>query len=181
MELLEAHQRAQETFAAVLQQVPFDRWHDPTPCPEWDVAALVDHVIDGNQRVQLRAGEQPVSLPDEPVAALAASAAAAHRVFAAPDGLTRPFELPFATIPGSAFICIRAGDAFAHAWDLATATGRSTDELDGELAERLLELTRPLLVPQLRGEAAPFGEEQPCPPDRSPADRFAAFLGRPLP
>ncbi len=123
MDQLEAHRRAQAAFGSVLQNVSHDQWRGTTPCPEWDVAALVRHVVGGNQRVQELAGEQPVALPDEPAAAHLVSAAAAQQVFEAPDGLTRPFPLPFATLPGSAFIGIRSSDVFAHAWDLAVAHG----------------------------------------------------------
>jgi uncharacterized protein (TIGR03086 family) len=177
MELLEAHRRAQDAFGLVLQKVSHDQWRGSTPCPEWDVAALVRHVVGGNQRVQELAGDQPVALPDEPASAHLVSAAAAQQVFEAPDGLTRPFQLPFATLPGSAFIGIRSSDVFTHAWDLAVATGQPTD-LDDELAAQLLETSRRLLPPQLRGEGKPFGEERPCPPGRPEADQLAAFLGR---
>ncbi len=161
----------------MLEKVSHDQSRAATPCPEWDVAALVRHVVGGNQRVQELAGEQPVALPDEPASAHLVSAAAAQQVFDAPDGLTRPFKLPFATLPGSAFIGIRSTDAFAHAWDLAVATGQPI-ELDDELATQLLEVSRRLLVPELRGEGRPFGDEQPCPPGRRPTDQLAAFLGR---
>jgi uncharacterized protein (TIGR03086 family) len=179
MEQLEAHRRAQEVFGAVLLKVSHDQWRGATPCPEWDVAALVRHVVGGNQRVQELAGEQPVALPDEAVTAHLVSAAAAQQVFEAPDGLTRPFQLPFATLPGSAFIGIRSNDAFTHAWDLAVATGQPTD-LDEEVATYLLDVARRLLVPELRGEGRPFGDEQPCPKGSRPADQLAAFLGRPV-
>jgi uncharacterized protein (TIGR03086 family) len=177
MELLEAHRRAQEAFGAVLLKVSHDQWRGSTPCPEWDVAALVRHVVGGNQRVQELAGEQPVALPDEPASAHLVSAAAAQQVFEAPDGLMRPFQLPFATLPGSAFIGIRSGDVFTHAWDLAVATGQPT-ELDEELATHLLEVSRRLLVPELRGDGRPFGDEQPCAAGRPASDQLAAFLGR---
>jgi hypothetical protein len=37
-------------------------------------------------------------------------------------------------LPGTAFIELRTSDLLAHAWDLASATGRPTD-LDPELAD----------------------------------------------
>jgi uncharacterized protein (TIGR03086 family) len=177
MELLEAHRRAQEAFGAVLQRVSHDQWRGSTPCDEWNVAELVRHVVVGNQRVQELAGEQPVALPDEPATAHLVSAAAAQQVFEAPDGLTRPFQLPFASVPGATFIGIRSSDVFTHAWDLAVATGQPID-LDEELASELLETSRRFLPPQLRGEGRPFGVEVPCPAGRSAVDQLAAFLGR---
>jgi len=130
--------------------------------------------------VQVRAGLEPVEVPEGPdhlPEAHAVSAAAAQAVFAAPDGLTQTFDLPIGPIPGSIFVNIRGGDVFAHAWDVAKATGQST-ELDTELAEHLLAATKPFLTPALRGEGRPFGAEQTCPEGGSSADTLAAFLGR---
>lgn len=173
----ELHARAQQVYAAVLAGVTDADLAKPTPCDEWDVAALLDHINAGNARVVAAAGADPAALPDDRVAAHAASWAAAQTIFDAPDGLTRPFELPFGVVPGAVFATIRAGDLYSHAWDLATAIGADTD-LDHEVGEAVLAGTSPILPPSLRGEGRPFGHEQPCPPDRPIADRVAAFVGR---
>lgn len=154
-----------------------ERLHPPSPCSGWDAQQVIDHVIAGNQMVQTRAGLEPPPLPTDLVTAHAMSAAAAHRVFAAPDGLTRRFDLPFGTIPGSAFIGLRIIDALTHAWDLATATGSSTD-LDPELAAEALAAAEQRMGPLFRGEGRPFNAEHPCSSDRPGADQLAAFLGR---
>src|SRR5260370_1230179 len=39
------HRRACQGFADVVRAVPAGRWAGPTPCSEWDAAALVEHVI----------------------------------------------------------------------------------------------------------------------------------------
>jgi uncharacterized protein (TIGR03086 family) len=178
MDQLAAHARAQAVFQEVLANVTPDQWEGATPCSEWTVAALVDHIVGGNTWVQGLAGRQPVAVPDDDrVAAVAASAEGAQAVFAADDGLTRMFELPFGTMPGAAFIGMRTSDAFVHAWDLAQATGQST-HLDDELAAEALAAARMRIQPQMRGEGRPFRAEQPCPEDRPIADQLAAFLGR---
>ena len=179
MDQLTAHKRAQDTFASVLANVKPDQLDLPSPCTEWNAKAVIEHVIGGNQWVQQLAGLQPPQVPDEFGAAHAATAAGAQAVFGAPDGLTREFELPFATMPGAGFIGLRTTDVLAHAWDLAKATGQSTD-LDPELSAEALEAARVRLLPQFRGPGRPFGEEQPCPPGRPVADELAAFLGRVL-
>ena len=138
---LEFHRRAQDVFAAVLVGVRADQLELPTPCDGWDVRALIDHVILGNERVQQRAGRTPAPLPDDLVAADAASAAGAQAVFAAPDGLVRIFELPIGDLPGEGFLAIRSGDAVTHAWDLAVATGQPTN-LDPTVAAQALASAR---------------------------------------
>jgi uncharacterized protein (TIGR03086 family) len=88
-------------------------------------------------------------------------------------------RLPFAELPGAVFVNIATTDTFTHGWDLARATGQSTD-LDPELAATLLEFARAFLSDALRGSdgTAPFGAQVEAPPGASPADELAAFLGR---
>ena len=180
MDPLVAHQRAQVTFADVLVNVSSDQMSSPTPCPEWDVKALIDHVIAGNQRVVERAGGQVAPLPENLGAAHRASAEAAQETFAEPQALTRTFQLPIGEIPGSAFIELRTSDLLVHAWDLATATGQPTD-LDPELAEYVLAFSKQMMSrPGLRGDGRPYGEEQPWGDAHPMAGRVAAFLGREL-
>jgi uncharacterized protein (TIGR03086 family) len=180
MDPLVAHQRAQETFAHVLVNVTSDQLSSPTPCSDWDVKALIDHVIAGNHRVVERAGGQGAPLPEDPGAAHRASAKAAQETFAEPQALTRTYQLPIGEVPGTAFIELRTSDLLIHAWDLAIATGQPSD-LDPELAEYVLTFSRQMMSrPGLRGEGRPFGEEQPCGDERPTADRVAAFLGREL-
>ena len=175
-----AHKRAQDTFAHVLVNVTSDQLSLPTPCSKWDVKAVIDHVIAGNQRVVERAGGLVAPLPDDLGGAHRASAEAAQETFAAPQALTRTYQLPIGEIPGTTFIELRTSDLLVHAWDLAFATGQPTD-LEPELAEYVLAFSKQMMSrPGLRGDGRPYGEEQPCGDERSAADRVAAFLGREL-
>ena len=73
--------------------------------------------------------------------------------FAAPGALEKTYTLPFGEMPGFAFMGLATTDTFVHGWDLAKATGQSTD-LAPELAAALLEQSKaadPGLVPRPRG------------------------------
>ncbi|MHB8466084.1 MAG: TIGR03086 family metal-binding protein [Acidimicrobiales bacterium] len=177
MDQLVAHQRAQDAFASVLANVKPDQLDAASPCSEWNAKAVIDHVLGGNQWVQQLVGQEPPALPDDIGAAHTAAAGRAQAVFAAPDGLTRTFELPFGAFPGAAFIGLRTTDVLTHAWDLAKATGQATD-LDPELSAEALAASKANISPAFRGPGRPFAEEQPCPPGRPAADQLAAFLGR---
>ncbi len=182
MDPLIAHQRAQDVFSGVLAVVTPQQMGAPTPCAEWTVGELIEHVIGGNEKVVLRAGlrsEPDGSWPADLIEAHRRGAAAAQQVFAAPDGMTIMFELPIGPVPGSWFLWMRTTDALVHAWDLARATGHSTD-LDPELASHLLAGSRRLATGALRGPGKVFGDSQPCDQARPPADQLAAFLGRPV-
>lgn len=179
MDQLAAHQRAQDAFAAVLAKVAADQLDAPTPCSEWSVRDLVGHVIAGNQRL---AGGTPPADSDLAglIEAHATSAVAAQAVFAAPDGLTRSFEMPFGPVPGSVVIGLRTTDVLTHTWDLAQGTGQPSD-VDPVLAAEMLEVCRQRIKPDFRGPGRPFGEEEPCDANRPAADQLAAFLGRAMP
>jgi uncharacterized protein (TIGR03086 family) len=135
VEPLIAHQRAQDAFAGVLANVSPDQLGAPTPCSEWTIRDLIEHVIGGNEHVGIWSGsdDEPPARPDDTVAAHRATAAAAQDVFARPDGMSTMFKLPFGEIPGQIFIGMRTSDVLTHAWDLAVATNQPTD-LDPELA-----------------------------------------------
>ncbi len=181
MDPLVAHQRAQDAFAGVLANVSPEQLGTATPCSEWTVRDLIEHVIGGNEHVGQWAQRpvEPPARPDDIAAAHRAAATAAHEIFAAPDGLSTTFRLPFGELPGQGFIGIRTIDVLTHAWDLAAATGQSTD-LDPELAAEQLPAARALVGPHFRGPGKPFNDEQPCSPESSPADQLAACLGRKL-
>src|SRR5947199_46586 len=74
---LEAHRQAQEVFAGVLANVKSDQLGDPTPCPEWTVRDVLEHVVTGNQRVSETITPLPDDL-DEIVAAHRTSAEASQ-------------------------------------------------------------------------------------------------------
>lgn len=179
MDPLVAHQRAQDAFAGVLARVSPDQFGAPTPCSEWTIWDLIDHVIGGNERVGQWAASpmQPQARPDDTVAAHRASALAAQSVFAGPDGMTAMYKLPFGEVPGQVFVGMRTSDVLTHAWDLAFATNQSTD-LDPELAAEQLIAAHAFVRPEFRGPGRPFGHEHSCSAERAPADQLAAFLGR---
>jgi uncharacterized protein (TIGR03086 family) len=96
-------------------------------------------------------------------------------------------KAPFGEFPAPAFMGLATTDIFQHAWDLAKATGQSTD-LAPELAEALLAGSRASIQDAFRGpdggpnqdQGPPFGLEQQAPAGACAADQLAAFLGRTL-
>lgn len=90
----------------------------------------------------------------------------------------KTISLPFGDMPGAAFVGLASTDTFVHGWDLAKATGQSTD-LDSDLAAALLAQSRQSISDAFRSpEGAVFGLEQTAPDGATNADQLAAFLGR---
>jgi uncharacterized protein (TIGR03086 family) len=181
-------QRAVKTSREIVTSVQPEQMDDGTPCKSWKVRDLLNHMIDAPTfaATVMETGDwssQPGDSVDHAsgdyVAAYDEATARAIASFRANGALSKIVKLPFAEVPGAAFASIATGDAFVHGWDLAKATGRSTD-FDPELATEILVAIRPMLSDQLRGPEgqAPFGPEVKASAEASPADKLAAFLGR---
>jgi uncharacterized protein (TIGR03086 family) len=180
----EALEQAIASTRQVLGAVSKDQLGDDTPCAAWKVSDLINHIVGGLHFFEAGAkGEPPAGAEVDFSASdfVAAYDEAAVRCVAAfqVDGLMdKLLTLPFGQMPGSAFAGLAAVDNFTHGWDLAKATGQSTD-LAPELAVQLLAGARQSVPPEYRSEdGAMFGLEQEAPADASNADKLAAFLGR---
>ena len=163
--------RALDQTSDLLDHVGPDVLDRPTPCTEWDVSTLTDHVInDPRQFLLMVRGEQPDWTAPTPHVTQAWSStfrAVADDLVKAWRDLGDDPPLP----PAMAF-----AEFAVHDWDLATALGLPLDGLDPEVAELGLEFMQANLKPEMRTGA--FGPEQPAPPDAGPYDRIAAFAGR---
>jgi uncharacterized protein (TIGR03086 family) len=123
---------------------------------------------------------------DDHVASFRDSLARLSAAFSEAGFLGKPAPTPDGEGTGAVLAGMRFNELVIHSWDLAKATGQSTD-LDHELAERVLASMRvsPLLA-RARGKGgpvgeqqpAPAGEQQPAPAGATPADQLAAFMGR---
>src|SRR6185436_14208739 len=116
-----------------------DQLGSPTPCASWTVADIINHVVGGHRffAAAVRGDEPPEGETDfasgDFVAAYDDATGASIAAFGEPGAMDRTLTLPFGELPGSMFIGIATGDTFTHGWDLAKATGQSTD-LDPALA-----------------------------------------------
>ena len=170
----------------ILANVTSEQLSDPTPCQSWQVRDVVNHMIGVSffaaEAVNTGTGASPPETDfsaGDMLAAYDDGIRQAVAAFGAPGAQEKMVTLPFGTLPASVFMGIATTDAFAHGWDLAKATGQSTD-IDPQLAAQLLEGARMFVQPAFRGEdgKAPFGPEQQAAPAASTADQLAAFLGR---
>jgi uncharacterized protein (TIGR03086 family) len=179
-------ERAFASTRQVLSNVKTDQLSDPSPCQSWTVREVINHVIGGSYWFAASVNEgkaPPVPENDftdgDMVATYDGGIKQSVAAFGAAGAMEKMVELPFGTMPGAFFIQLATTDAFTHGWDLAKATGQSTD-LDPELATQLLEGARVAIQPAFRGDdaKAPFGQEQQPPANATAADKLAAFLGR---
>ena len=160
IELLEV---ANGEFARRLRLVGPDDWRRSTPCSEWDVRALVNHVVGGNIRYQLLLRGAPTEeveatrsvdhLGDDALAAFSATARATVTCFREPGALDRVGHHAMGDRSGRELLAMRILDAAVHGWDLARAI--SVDEmLDSDVVLFLLDYTTALEFNSLRAAFA---------------------------
>ena len=138
------HQLACDQVTARLVAVRGDQWNLPTPCTEWDVRALVSHLVSGTSWVApLVAGETIAEVGDrfdgdllgeDPIGAWRRAAAAAVEACAAPGAMDRLVHLSAGDSPAAGYIEERILDLAMHTWDLARAIG-ADEQLDPELVD----------------------------------------------
>lgn len=136
--------RARTQFQHRLDAVNADQWALRTPCDEWDVRGLINHVVTADTTtVRLLNGatrEATVAmigvdhLGADPLGAYARSAEAQAAAFGVPGALERIVPHPAFDMPGSQLLDFRVGDTLLHAWDLARAIGVD-EQLDGGVVE----------------------------------------------
>lgn len=161
--------RALDQAGDELDHVHANLLDTPTPCAEWSVATLADHLVAAPADFEVRMhGEQPPSSPPHVTEAWGV------RFRNNADDLIHTWHGVEGDPPVPAEWQI--AEIAVHTWDLARALGRSVEGLDSEVADVGLAFMRAHLTEDQRGPV--FGPEQPAPGDAGPYDRLAAFAGR---
>jgi uncharacterized protein (TIGR03086 family) len=140
--------RARDEFERRVCGVPPDRYDDATPCGDWTVRHVIDHVmagdifaarlLDGATIEEAVDGLLGVDLVGtDPLPGFRAGADAVAAAFARAGALDSTVHHPTGDISGATFLEFRVTDYTGHAWDLARATGQD-ENLDPELVAWLL-------------------------------------------
>jgi uncharacterized protein (TIGR03086 family) len=166
-----------------------EQWHLPTPCTDWTVRQLVNHLVGGNRLITRVLRGEPLppldqlgrrgsedQLGNDPATAYRTSANELLEGLRAPGVLERPHTVPAGTLPGPAVVHLRIVETLVHGWDLARATSQQVPFPD-DLAEPELTFSRDLLGRLPEGRQ-PFAPSRPVADDAPPIDRLAALLGR---
>jgi uncharacterized protein (TIGR03086 family) len=185
MALVDLYHRSVDGFVDRVRKIRQDQWAEPTPCAEWDVRTLVNHIVyEDRWSVPLFEGATIAEvgdrfegdlLGDDPVAA-AADAAEATKAAVADDGaMGRTVHLSFGDTPASEYVHQLFADHLVHGWDLAVAIGADRG-LDPEAVRACLEW----FAGQEEGyrSSGAIGPRVDVPAHASEQDRLLAAFGR---
>jgi len=146
MELETLHRRAVEHWAARVAAVKNDQWEDPTPCTQWSVRQLVNHVVGeelwtapllrGQSIEEVGGRFDGDVLGQDPLAKARAAADEAAAVVdeIAPGG--GQVHLSYGEEDMGEYVHQLCADHLIHGWDLAAATGGDTS-MDPELVAEI--------------------------------------------
>jgi uncharacterized protein (TIGR03086 family) len=178
-----------ENAAVIVSGIDAGALGHPTPCRKYDVAGLVDHIVEaGHRAAALGRGQTPppeddsphVELSDAP-GQLRRAGKEAAQAWGDDSSLSSRFIMPWGEeYTGATLVDMYLAELAGHAWDLARATGQ-IDQLDPSLGAAALEGARVMIKPAYRdavGPGTPFGAEVPPPPGADDWERLAAFMGR---
>lgn len=185
MEQLTALDRGFTEFGGRVAMMGDDQWSASTPCAEWTVRDLVNHLVGEHLWAPWLLSGSTVEevgdrfdgdvCGDDPRGAWEAASAVSQPAFHRPGALGSQVDTTAGPTEATEYGWQMTLDLTVHAWDLARGVG-AADELDEELVTTLYERFAP--AARQRRYAGVFAPPVPLPSDAPPQDRLVAVLGR---
>lgn len=173
---IELFERAATNAADLVARVTPDQRQLPTPCAEWNVDALVDHMAAGTGYL-LGALAIDAASPIGDAASYRQAVARCVAALRSPSVLDRrcasPLGFEWSVAEAAAGTAM---DQLVHTWDLAVAVGASR-ELDETAVDACVAMLLPHM-PELGRAAGIVGPEVPVAADASAQDRLLGAMGR---
>jgi uncharacterized protein (TIGR03086 family) len=179
------HRRAVAEFDARVRAVGDDQWELPTPCSDWSVRQLVNHLVyedrwtvplmEGTTIAEVGDRYEGDLLGDDPKGAWAESSAEAVAAVQADGALGQMVDLSSGPTPATEYVSQLFADHLIHAWDLARAVG-ADDRLNPELVEACAAWFADM-EPHYRAAGA-IGKRPETPPGADAQTTLLAAFGR---
>jgi uncharacterized protein (TIGR03086 family) len=177
-------ERALEHTGAVVEGTTKEQLDDPTPCTEWAVRDVLNHLI--GEFDSFASGARGESRPmdgidycsSDFVAEFDRASNDALEAFSEPGALEKEFAMPWGSSPGAAALGLALADTVVHGWDIAKGTGQEI-KIDEDIAAELYGMTSSMMEPKgsyPRGDS--FKPAVDVPEDAPAADKLIGFLGR---
>jgi uncharacterized protein (TIGR03086 family) len=180
------YRAAQEWVGDLMTGVRAEQLDRPTGCPDFDVRALLGHLVATVRRARvIGEGGNPFDVPvvvtgvddDGWADAYAAGVAGVWTVWDDDARLTAPVTAPWGTVPGAVALWGYLNEALVHGFDLAVATGQPS-EADPAVAGPVLRQVAQIIPAGFRGGPVPFAAVVGPADDAGPTERLANWSGR---
>jgi uncharacterized protein (TIGR03086 family) len=184
--MLDVYKQALASTQKLIEGVKPDQFSKSTPCPEFDVKALLNHLVGGNYLMATVAAGKPFDpgaapadlIGNDPAGAYKTAAEASFTAYSGPDVMSKTLHFPFGDMPGAQGLGVAIMEAYVHGWDLARATGQD-GTIPAPVAETILTAMKARSTDHLRPpKGNTFGPEVTVSDSASASDKLVAFLGR---
>lgn len=185
MNVPELHRRASRRFGELVHLIKDDQWKDPTPCADWNVRELVNHVVaenlwtppllEGRSVEEVGEGYDGDVLGDNAQARWDEASSAALQSVQGEGAMERTVHLSFGDVPGKEYASQLFADHLIHSWDLARAID-ADDKLDPDLVEACSEWFASMEA--IYRAAGAIGERPDVPSGADSQTRLLATFGR---
>jgi uncharacterized protein (TIGR03086 family) len=185
MEIIERHHRAVDTFGNRVEAIRADQWENATPCTEWSVRDLVNHLVyESVWTPELLSGKTLEEVGDrfdgdlvrdDPLAAWRSAARDAKAAVAAVQNFDELVHVSWGQMPAKDYVEQVTGDYVIHAWDLAKGIDGDT-HLGDELVQFVWDYGV-LQEPLIRASGV-FGPKVEVPDDADLQTKMLGLFGR---
>lgn len=159
----------------VLRGIKASDLESGTPCEDFTVAGLLDHLFGSiasiGKALGVSVADQPAASPEVRIADAAQLTLEAFRA----RGTQGSLDMGFAELPATMVANILNLELLVHAWDFATATGQEL-AVSPVLSDYVLGLARNTISPRMRGKS--FAKETLVDESAASLHRLVAFTGR---
>ena len=179
--------RAIDEFDKRVRLVGDDQWTNATPCTEWSVKDLVNHMVTENLWVPGLLDGKTIdelggmdafegdNLGSDPKHAWTEASQKATQAAQRDGAMDTTAHLSYGDFPASFYILQLLADHIIHAWDLAKGI-EDDDELDQEMVQFVYQGMLPYADSLSEGDS--FADPIPVPDDADPQTKLLGLVGR---
>lgn len=178
--------RTLELTSMIVRGIRADQWKNATPCAEWDLSVLVNHITGENHWLTaIFSGETVATVGDrfdgdlvgdDPIAAYLASVEQA-KASITPEMLEAHHDVSIGDISGYDYVSQLFMDQLVHGWD-AMMGSRQVVELDGELVAAAIPVAKEMVG--YVGQGSVFGNTLDLGANAADLESLLGELGRSL-
>ena len=169
----------------IVENIQSGLWENPTPCTEWNLRVLVNHLIGENAWVaELFAGKTIAEVGgrldgdltgNDPIKAYMDTVGPARAAVAAPGAMEFICHLGGGDAPGSRYAAELFIDTLIHGWDIAKGSGQEPT-MDPESAGACYQMVAP--IEKLLRESGAYGSDVPVADNAGVQTKLLAVVGR---
>ena len=177
--------RATAHFGDLVHQIKDDQWSAATPCSDWDVRALVNHLVyearwappllEGQSLEEVGSKFDGDLLGDDPQSSYDDALGDVRATLNNPAAIRDTVQLSYGETPAHEYLAQMTCDFVVHSWDLARGIG-ADDTLDPDLVQWVDDIARPQAA--MLAASGMFDPPVDVPADADPQTKLLALFGR---